>query len=357
MVHPEDRTAILAASQRMPHDGSGEAIVLRIRDRAGEWRLLEAVGGSIPDARGEPQQVVLVLRDITERKRAEEQLRRANLELGTREKELLETLEELRRSHEELRAAHLQLIQADKMESVGHLAVGVAHEVKNPLTVILMGIEYVGKRLKSGDSELTAVLSDMDEAVKRANTVVRGLLDFSVPGSLDLKPEPINEVIEKALLLVKHDLSRAGIGAVRDLGEAMPPLVCDRNKIEQVFLNLYLNAIDAMPDGGTLTVRTAVRLLGGSAARSQEGEPSRAGLGEEVLIAEVQDTGTGIPAESLERIYEPFFTTKPSGKGTGLGLTVIKKIVEMHGGAITVRNHPEGGVRVTLTFPLTRSSR
>ncbi|MFQ5846236.1 MAG: GAF domain-containing protein [Candidatus Methylomirabilales bacterium] len=266
---------------------------------------------------------ILVMRDITERKRAEE----------------------------ELKATELQLIQSARLESVGRLAAGVAHEVKNPLAIIQQGLAYVAKKLVSpGDKGAALIFEKMNDAVRRADRVIRGLLDFSAPSAMDLMPSAMNAVVEESLLLVKHELIRAHVTAVKELREDLPLATLDRQKVEQVFVNLFMNAIQAMPHGGTLTVRTYARELPERAPGfgGRKTNPSR--TGETVVVAEVEDTGTGIPAEKLDRIFDPFFTTKRIGEGTGLGLSVTRKIIDLHGGTIDIRNRPGGGTRVTLTF-------
>ncbi|MEE9568759.1 MAG: PAS domain S-box protein, partial [Candidatus Binatia bacterium] len=264
---------------------------------------------------------------------------------------LCEDITERKRAEEELKAAQLQLIQSEKLESVGRLAAGVAHEVKNPLAIILQGLAYLSHVPSTADDDNVAmVLQKMDNAVKRADRVIGGLLDFSAQRAGDVRPADVNAVLEQSLLLVKHELVKAHVTLVKKLGQDLPPLMLDRHKIEQVFVNLFLNAIQAMPEGGTLTVKTNAkqpRELGPGDGRQQT-DPVR---GEETLVMiEVEDTGTGIPQDKLDRIFDPFFTTKPIGQGTGLGLTVTRKIIELHSGKIDIRNRHEGGVRVTLTF-------
>ena len=290
-----------------------------------ETRVLSLSASLLHGQDHQPMAVICILTDITERNRAEEQLKRAHAQL--------------QQSHEELKATHLQLIQAAKMESVGHLAAGIAHEVKNPLAIILQGVDYLSKALSDdGNSAVGAALRYTREAVKRADAVIRGLLDFSMPRALELAEDELNTVIEQALSLVKYDLDRAQVTLSSQLGEGLPPLPLDRSKMEQVFVNLFVNAIDAMPNGGVLTVRTFVRSL--SELDDESGQLRREGfkMGDVVVIAEVEDTGRGVPEGLLDKIFDPFFTTKPTGKGTGLGLTVTRKIIDLHGGIIRVRN-------------------
>ncbi|MEE8075874.1 MAG: PAS domain S-box protein, partial [Candidatus Binatia bacterium] len=258
---------------------------------------------------------------------------------------------ERKRAEEELKAAQLQLIQSEKLESVGRLAAGVAHEVKNPLAIILQGLAYLSHAPSTADDDKVAmVLQKMDNAVKRADRVIGEMLDFSAQRAGDVRPTDVNAVLEQSLLLVKHELVKAHVPVVKKLGQDLPPLMLDRHKIEQVFVNLFLNAIKAMPEGGTLTVKTYATppTEFGSDVGRRKTDQFR--IGETLVVAEVLDTGTGIPTEKLDRVFDPFFTIKPTGEGTGLGLTVTRKIIELHGGKIDIRNRQKGGVRVTLTF-------
>ncbi len=282
--------------------------------------------------------------------RTNQELRSEIQERERTEQSLLRMHKELEHSHDELQAAHFRLMQAEKMDSVGRLAAGVAHEVKNPLAVLLMGVEYLTKHAGANGNGLKSILEDMREAVDRANLAVRGLLDFSVPKELQPKDEQLNDIIKQALSLVKHELSVCHVTAMPGLARALPLLRLDRNKMVQVFVNLFMNAIQAMPKGGTLTVRTSTKPMS-DLVQTPDGRSNQL-LQETLVLAEIEDTGSGISEEQLEKIFEPFFTTKHPAHGTGLGLTVTKEIMHLHGGAITIKNRPEGGVRVSLMFEL-----
>ena len=268
-----------------------------------------------------------------------------------KQEQLQEALTELQSSHEAVKAAQFQLIQAEKMQSVGRLAAGVAHEVKNPLAILRMGIDYLSTNLQQPNEETKLILTDMTEALRRADTIIMGLLDFSATRALDLVPQDVSAVMEQSLALVRHEAG-ASIKIVRELERDLPPVKLDQNKVKQVFVNLLENAIHAMPSGGTLIVRTGVRQLEPEDIEQDQerrfGEQFRAG--EKVVFAQVLDSGPGIPKDKLAKIFDPFFTTKPAGKGTGLGLTVAKKIVELHGGDLDIRNRPTGGVAAMLLF-------
>ncbi len=288
-----------------------------------------------------------VSRDITDLKRAEEELR------GTNER-LRDVLDDLTRSHDELKGAQLQLIQAEKMQSVGRLAAGVAHEVKNPLAIIAMGLECLGQNGNFPPEETAAVVQEMRDAVKRASTVVGGLLDFSSSNQLTLQPVDLNALIDNSLRLMKHDLITGKITAVRRLDRKMPPCQLDANKIEQVLINIIGNACQAMPAGGHITIGTHTRTVTEAETLHAAGERGGARFwsNQRVAVIEIRDTGPGIPADALPKIFDPFFTTKPTGKGTGLGLTVARKIIDLHGGTLDLVNYSEGGVLVTLVLKI-----
>ena len=300
----------------------------------GAQRYVNVIKSPIHDPAGKVIGIQGIFWDITERIRAEEDLRKAHLDL--------------RKSHGDLKAAQLQLIQAAKMESIGTLAAGVAHEVKNPLAVLKMGVEYLTKSAPAADENVTLVLTEMREAIERADKVTRGLLDFSAAHQLDVKAEDLNRVLENTLVLLRHELNRQQIKLVTQLAPGLPLVSIEKNQIQQVFVNLLMNAVHAMEGGGTLTLRTSQTQF----LRSQHGEGSRSSNqifhGDTVVLTEIEDSGRGISAENLPKLFDPFFTTKPTGLGTGLGLSVSKKIVELHGGSMEIGNRVEGGVRVAV---------
>jgi signal transduction histidine kinase len=155
---------------------------------------------------------------------------------------------------------------------------------------------------------------------------------------------------------VRHELGTAKIELELDLGVNLPPVAIDRMQIQQVFVNVFLNAIQAMPGGGVLRVRTFARETSETAHFEGSRSASRLWRGEMAAVTEIDDTGPGIDEANLARIFDPFFTTKPTGVGTGLGLPVSKKIIDLHGGTIDVRNRPGGGVRVTVSLKATKPS-
>jgi signal transduction histidine kinase len=250
--------------------------------------------------------------------------------------ELQRLYENLEKNLEELRSTQSLLIQSAKMESVGKLAAGVAHEVKNPLAIILMSTTYLKNNVKSRDEQVAAFLDDIENAVKRADTIVKGLLDFS--SELEIRAQDVHILIDRSFSLAKHLLVENKIQVVEDFGEDLPEVNIDRNKIEQVFVNLIMNSIQAMPFGGELRVKTF-----------REGS----GEGQHWVVVRIEDTGTGMPGSVLKDLFVPFVTTKRSEGGTGLGLSIVKNIMELHGGRIALENKAEGqGVRATLWFKI-----
>lgn len=291
-------------------------------------------------------------RDVTSIKAAEERLRAANAELARSQDELRRTIAELKTAHQDLREAQLHLVEVEKLQSVGRLAAGVAHEVKNPLAVALRGIEYLAASPHvSQDAGAVVVIQDMHDAIRRAETVIRGLLDYAAPRKLAAAPQAVNELLERALLLVKHELERHKIAVTRELDPGLPACRLDPQKVQEVFINVYENAIHAMSGGGTLTVRSYSKTLTGMGTNVGDRRNYRFGMGETIVVIEIEDTGVGIPEDRLTKIFDPFFTTKPAGQGTGLGLTVSRTIVELHGGTIQISNRLEGGAKVVIMFP------
>jgi PAS domain S-box-containing protein len=309
---------------------------------AGEKLYVQVVKTPIRDAHGQILGTQCIFWDTTERKRFEEQLQQKNAELAASEAAL-------RKSHEDLKAAQLQLIQAEKMESIGTLAAGVAHEVKNPLAILQMGINYLAKKNPIGDDNVAMVLQEMKEAITRADSIMRGLLDFAASKQLAVKTEDFNQLILDTLKMVRHELNKNRIEVVKDLAAPLPKVAVDKTQIQQVFVNLFVNAIHAMPQGGRLSVRTYAKQMTETTHHEGSRKADHFWVGDTAVVAEVEDTGTGIPQGLLSKIFDPFFTTKPTGVGTGLGLPVSRKIIELHGGAIDIKNKPEGGgVRVTV---------
>ena len=227
-----------------------------------------------------------------------------------------------------------RLVQADKLSSIGLLAAGVAHEVNTPLAVISTYAQMLAKQV-SEDSQKSLILDKIAKQTFRASEIVNSLLNFSRTSTTSFGEVSLNRVIQETLSLLEHQLQKSGIQVKTDLSGDLSAVQGNAGKLQQVFLNLFLNARDAMANGGTLEVRTWAE--------------------DSSVKVEVADTGPGIPPEHLHRIYDPFFTTKAARKGTGLGLSVTYGIIQEHGGSIAVSNRRSGGARFRLELPLARA--
>jgi two-component system NtrC family sensor kinase len=233
-----------------------------------------------------------------------------------------------------------QLAEADKLASVGRLAAGVAHEINNPLTGVLSYASVMKKRLAS-DVETGADLEVIIRETIRCRDIVRQLLDFGRPTPPLRKPTDLNEVVRQAVSVVMAQLNLNKVKLALDFGQNLPRADADANQIQQVAVNLFLNAADAIgEEGGEIRVATRRHEEGGTGA---------------ALELSIEDTGRGIKPEDLHHIFEPFFTTKGS-RGTGLGLAVSRGIVEGHGGSIGVQSEPGRGTRFIVRLPLKQAA-
>ncbi|HEV7406423.1 MAG TPA: response regulator [Chthoniobacteraceae bacterium] len=264
----------------------------------------------------------------------------------------VETNKDLVRTHERLKAAQAELIDAEKLQTVGRLAAGVAHEVRNPLAIMEMGMTILSTMLPA--EEGAAVLAEMREALRRADFVITSLMEMSTPGEVGMREADLHALIECVLERVLDGGGQRRIVTVRQFAPEMPAVRMDPERLEQVFINLVTNACQAMPEGGTLTVRTELRLASAQESVFCAGDRSghRWREGDRLVVVEIGDTGSGIAPEHLDKIFDPFFSTKPTGKGMGLGLTVARKLVDLHGGSLAVTQKPGGGTLVSVVLKL-----
>lgn len=249
----------------------------------------------------------------------------------TLEKRVHEKTEELKRIHE-------QIIQIEKMASLGKLAATVAHELNNPLEGILTYAKLIAKRLRKSGDRSDVSLQTMEDVelvtreVERCGNIVKNLLLFSKKQVGEFGVVPIRQIIEKVTRLMQHHLKISNVALQMELEASDATLMCDENQVEQALVALIVNAVEAMPGGGRLTL----------AANSDPGGEVRISLA---------DTGAGIAPDDLPHVFEPFFTTKKEGKRVGLGLSIVYGIVERHGGAVAVQSEVGKGTVFTLTFP------
>jgi PAS domain S-box-containing protein len=256
-------------------------------------------GSIFKDKAGQTLGIILVAKDITERKKMED-----------------------------------EIIQAEKLSAVGRLASGVAHEINNPLGVILGFAQGALWDIAPGDP-MEFPLRSIERESNRCKHLVQDLLTFSRITKTDREPIDLNDAVESAFSLVTAQARLGRVNVVKELEEDLPRLLGNQNQIQQIIINLANNALDAMSQNGTLTVRTQL---------VHEGSRPWVGL----FIA---DTGSGIPPDILPRIFEPFFTTKPAGQGTGLGLGLVHEIVKKHSGTIDVQSRP-GFTEFCIKFPV-----
>ena len=320
----------------------------------GATNYVQVMKTPIYDETGQIIGTQIIFWDVTEKTLAEGKIRKAHNELAKSREDLLKALADLQRSHNELKDTQLQMIEMEKMQTIGQLAAGVAHEVKNPLAILRMGVEFLNNSAVLKDEKHAVILTDMADAIHRADTIIMGMLDFSAHRQLAMKGLDLNQLVCDSFHLVQHQFKGARFKVVEEYADDLPEGMGDVNKLKQVFINLFTNAAHAMPDGGEICITTR---LGGVSHVPDEGgkeEGRRTTVfpdaGENDLVVEIADTGTGIPEDKLKRIFDPFFTTKSTGKGTGLGLSVTRKIVELHYGRLEIENRPVKGalVRVTL---------
>jgi len=228
-----------------------------------------------------------------------------------------------------------QMVQTEKLTSLGLLAAGVAHEVNTPLAVISNYIQMLAKQIPVDDPRQKTIERIVKQTF-RASEIVNNLLNFSRTGAAEFVEIDLNTVLDETLTLAQHPLKTAQVKVVKNYADQLPFVLGSVTRLQQVFLNLFMNARDAMPSGGMLEVRTG----------AQNGS----------VEVEVTDTGQGIPAEHLHRIFDPFFTTKATGRGTGLGLSVSYGIIKEHAGKVDVRSTPGQGTSFRLEFPVARKA-
>jgi PAS domain S-box-containing protein len=314
----------------------------------------------IKDGAGKVIGASKIARDISARKRVEQELRKAqddlakaNSELAKRVYERTAALEQakaaLARDMEEQDRLQEQLRQAQKMESIGTLAGGIAHDFNNILNIIKGYLAVLGQSF-SGAGEAADNFKVIDQAIERGASTVRQLLTLARKSEAHLAPTNLNGAVSELNQLLRQTLPK-NITMSLQLDPKLPPVMADPGQISQALLNLCVNARDAMPAGGALTLRTTVVHRRSIQDRFTEI------MGEWYVCAEVVDTGEGMEANVRSRIFEPFFTTKATGAGTGLGLSVVYAIIKSHNGFIDVESSPGEGTTFRLYFPIAISEK
>jgi signal transduction histidine kinase len=259
--------------------------------------------------------------------------------LSQSEQRYRELFAALSKSHEQLKESQQQLIQAAKLTSLGQLAASVAHEVNNPLFGVLVYTQLLRKKIPANDilkETILEYLSKMEFELQRSTKLIRSLLDFGRQSPPALKNIDLNDAVNRAFDLAAHSAELQHIEIHKEMASDLPLILADPEQLQQVFTNLLLNAIQAMPSGGVLTVRSSAS--------------------NDVIKLEVKDTGSGIKPENMAKLFTPFFTTKPEVKGVGLGLAVAYGIIQRHNGQILVASEVGKGSTFTVILPINQDT-
>ena len=319
---------VLAAIERLLHQ---RALDADTRDRTG---IRMSFGGQEHRIAPRAQRIfdfLISTYDAAYRGNVELQKTRDELALlnGQLEARVKNRTEELARKNQEISETYQQLWHSAKLATLGELTASVAHELNNPLQIIGLRVESLSRRL-SGDPAACEALSVVEKELDRMAHLVANLLQLSRKGEQRIAAVNAVEELEKTLDLLDYHLRARGIGTKKDFQPGIPLMRVDPEQLQQTFLNLFTNACDAMPSGGTLTLRVH---------------------GGKNVVIEIIDNGTGITADDLSRVMETFFTTKSWGKGTGLGLPICRRIVEAHGGSLSIESEPGQGTTVRIVLP------
>ena len=343
-IHPDDAPQIFSSLANLFVEGQ-RTYEYRFRAADGNYRWMHDSLRLIRDANGAPLEVIGSLTDITERKHLEEE-----------QQSLIQRLQE----------AHDQLLQSEKMASIGQLAAGIAHEINNPIGFVNSNMgslqTYVGtlctvirdyeKAAETGpdlgaakahmkavrdradldflEDDVTDLVRESMDGIKRVKDIVQALKDFSHVGETEWQVADLHHGLDSTLTIVANEVKYKA-NVVKEYGQ-VPPVTCLASQLNQVFMNLLVNAAQAIKEHGTITIRTGAK--------------------DGWCWVQVEDTGSGIAPENLKRIFEPFFTTKPVGSGTGLGLALSYGIINKHRGQIDVTSTPGVGTRFTVRLPI-----
>ena len=230
----------------------------------------------------------------------------------------------------DLRNSRNELIHAERLATAGKMAASFAHEIRNPLSSMRMVAQMLVRKQEPSEEKLKQSVKHILEEIQRIDVIVKGLMDFARPASLELAPQNLNSALQAVLNLMQANLNHHQIALVKKFDVHLPTIRFDLDKFKQAFMNIVLNAMDAMPEGGTLTILTL--------------------HDSDAIRIDVVDTGVGIPTEDMNRLFEPFFTTK--SQGTGLGLANAKRVFEEHGGRVQINSVVGRGTTVSLWMPL-----
>lgn len=254
-----------------------------------------------------------------------------------------EAHDEIKGAYDELKETQRRLVQSEKMAALGRFSAGIAHEVKNPLAIILGGMEYLDMKLAATTSDVKNVIVKIKDAVLRADAVLQNLLKFARPAKLEMERIRPGDMVNEVLGLFRYKFPLINIEIATDYGDPDLLIYVDKNQLQQVFFNLLINSMDAMPGGGVIYITV-----------TKEYNPEMLSGTKTACVITLKDTGGGIAKDDLARIFEPFFTTKRDKGGTGLGLAVAKSIIDSHSGALAIESEVGKGTIVKVILPIER---
>lgn len=273
--------------------------------------------------------ISVISKNITERKKAEEDLKKA---------------------YYELKETQDQLIQNEKMVAIGRLTAGVAHQIRNPLGIILMGVEYLDNTLSEKNEQCAGSIKIIKQAVGRANKIIVDILQFSRKAELKFESVDICELLDDTINLVERSENLKNIKIDRNYPDEPVKCKADKNMLQQVVINLLNNAVDAIQEGGEIKVNVFYKLASNIGNKIGMRKSDYFKIGDKIAVVEIEDTGEGIPEDLLPKIFEPFFTKKETGKGTGLGLSLAHLIIDRHKGSIEVESEANKGTKFIINL-------
>jgi PAS domain S-box-containing protein len=320
MIHPDDLETFSTNFRDLLARHQPIALDFRVVTKSGEIRDMQVIGAGVYDSEGTPISHYGTIQDVTERNKTRKALEQA---YGAMEQRVEERSLELEQVYE-------QLLHAGKLSAIGKLSASIAHEFNNPLFGVINVLSGIRRRVKMEAPDAELLEMALNECSRMKN-LIRDLQDFNRPSSGQLAPMDLHQTIDSLLLLSKKDLKSRNIEISKEYDQRIPHIKAVADQIKQVLLNLLNNAADACEGGGTIRIRTEL------------GEAGK-------VVIQVIDNGKGIEPENLQKIFAPFFTTKPAIKGTGLGLSVSHGIIKRHGGTIAVESEPNKGTTFTVNL-------
>lgn len=317
-IHPDDREEIQSVFREVVATGRGRRAEYRFIRNDGAVRHVESQSSVIRDETGQPRKVVVVSRDVTERLEAEQELRQA--------------LAEVKRSHEQLQTAQRKLVQSEKLEAVSTFAAGVAHEVKNPLQTVVLGIDYLRDYVVTNDANAVDLLQQMSDAVKRADAIVRGLLEFSSYRKGAVTEQDLGQLLEQSLATLESDLTHRAVRVHADYAMNLPLLRLDSRALKHVLINLLTTELNGCGAGSEFFIRTYLRA------------PAAGAVGKSTVVGELEARHRSTP-EATSTATEHFTAASPED----FGLMVSRKIIELYGGKVECQRH-RNRTKFTISF-------